>query len=727
MVKRLFVALIALAWIGLTLVESVQAQTPTTKPATPSTRPLEVINPNLDPGDAKIEATLAAEEPPADQDADQEKGVEEAATTRPRSETFLPAATKAWVSIPDADDLDERFSKTQFGALAKEEDLKPFTEHLKSQAKKWIDQQNVRLNLSIDDLHGVHSGEICFAGVLPQDAAGESIKGQHGLVFLMDVSETQDKAVELQTKINAELVKRGANQSQGSINGVDYTKSVIEKPKVFRKPRYNFQAIVNGWMVVSNNEVVFRDIIGRIANPDKIQPVETLAAQDAFATVMKNTTLGEHKANIRWYVDPFGYLELSQQIKDDEAIAKVARDDIAKKLKNAGLEAFKGVGGSVAVATGEHEILHRTFTIGARNKKPENASFHNLFDFSSPKIPLKAPFWAPDDASSIAIGNWDFDKALVGVGHFYDSSMGQPGDFDRILDDFKNDPGLQLDVRKLISSLDDQVIVVTATEKPVSKDSERVIAGIRVSGDPAFVFDAIKRAHPDATEISLGGQKVIEYDSSVEPDDLVDDPILTFGGDIPQEEIDEEEEKPRFEAFEKRFFTVLTSPAGEKFLLVANNKTFLRKILAQRKNNLENASDVEQVYLTLDKLTDADKVAWRTFGRLDATLEINYELIRQGEMANAQTVLARLLNFMAVKQAEEEALAQGKEVDPKMVRKQELDGSTLPESYSKAIAPYLGPVGSVLEVEPEGWRITGAFLKKKVTEVVQKPDEIERN
>ena len=86
--------------------------------------------------------------------------------------------------------------------------------------------------------------------------------------------------------------------------------------------------------------------------------------------------------------------------------------------------------------------------------------------------------------------------------------------------------------------------------------------------------------------------------------------------------------------------------------------------------------------------------------------------MRRGEMASSQTMLARVVNQIFNNQAAEDARLQGKPFDPEAVRKQELDGTKLPADFSKSIAPYLGPTGSVVEVLDEGWRITGVILNR---------------
>ena len=656
-----------------------------------------------------VEMLLTDEPVTEDQEPAAEPAQEEADEEVLRTEYLLPAATKAWISIPDADELNQRFNETQFGALSQNESLRPFADHIKEKARNWINEQNVRLNLDIEDLEGVQSGEICFAGVLPEGPDGEALPGQHGVVFLMDVSDTQEEARRLQQKINAELVARGAQQEVFEIQRVQVTRSVIEKPKQFRNKRTNLQAIVNGWMLVSNNEAVFRDVLGRLIDPKSIPMVNTLGTQEAFTTVMQKTDLGDHASQVRWFVSPFGYLQLAQQIKDEEAVSKVARDDWAGKLKNSGFDAFQGVGGNVAIATGEHEVLHRTFVFARRSNELGNKKLFELFDFNvNLGESLDLPDWVPNESSSVVIGNWDTQKALFGFGHFYDGYVESDGAFDRMLNDLKIDPHLQLDVKKLVSLLDNRFVVVSATERPIDVNSERVVGGVRIKGEPEFVFQSIKRANPNAVEISLGGVPVVEIDSTLEEDLGELDDLPEFDDFEDPDVMEEEEEEDRFELFQRRYFVV-----SGGYLLVSNDKDYLRKVINQTETKLPEAADYRQVQEILDGLTDPSQIRWRHFGRLDLSLETNYEMLRRGEMASSQTVLARVINQVASQQRAEQARLEGKDADPEAVREQELDGSTLPEDFAKSIAPYLGPIGGVMESDSDGWRVTGCILKKK--------------
>ncbi|MFK7767894.1 MAG: hypothetical protein AB8B55_11785 [Mariniblastus sp.] len=630
------------------------------------------------------------------------------------AEMLLPANTRAFFSVPDAKKLEARFDATEFAKLIKDPSIKPFFDSFETQMKDWLNAQNVRLGIDIDDLHGVHSGEICLAGVLPDLKGDRVATGAHGMVFLVDVSDSLDEAKKLLVKINKNLAKKGAEQKKFEINGLVATKSIMKNKERIRTTQTNYQIICNGWLLVSDNDAIFREVLKRVASPKKIMVEETLAKKRSFVAIQERAKFKDHESQIRWYVDPFGYIQLAQLLEDESLGTRKQRDNWAGLLKGQGFDSFQGMGGNIAVATGEHEILHRTFTYAPKRPSAKNGTrIFELFDFNTGAESMDPPSWVPADCSAYVVANWEFTKALGSVHYLYDAFIGEEGSFKRMLSDFKVDPDMSLDIEKLVGMIDNRFTVASAVATPITERSEQIAIGfpIKPGGDPKFVFDSFKRATSATSEVfDLGKYKVIMLDSTKEIVEEKDD------WDFPDDEIDDEEDEEReFSLFEKKFIVV-----AKGHLLITNNKDFLRKILSQKVSGLDKTPDYIQVYQSLDKITDIKKVKWRQMGRIDHSLEANYEMLRRGEMGKSQTVIARVMNeIFAKKQADD--LAAGKEADPEAIRKQKLDGSKLPADYRKSVAPYFGPMGWALEVEDEGWRVTGCILKKKgMTEVVRK-------
>ena len=100
---------------------------------------------------------------------------------------------------------------------------------------------------------------------------------------------------------------------------------------------------------------------------------------------------------------------------------------------------------------------------------------------------------------------------------------------------------------------------------------------------------------------------------------------FSLPGDLVLEE--EEPDKPTFQLFAKRYFVV-----HEGNLLVANDKDYLKKLLGQKQSKLAESHDYIQIKEAIEKLTNEEDICWRQFGRIDRTLEANYEMLRRGEM-----------------------------------------------------------------------------------------------
>ena len=313
------------------------------------------------------------------------------------SQELLPASTKAWVSIPDAKRLDDKFLQTQLGQLSQDELLQPFIDGLRGQFKDWVSDKNVRLGLKLEDVQGVRSGEVCIAGILPSKAPQIDNKqigrDSHGMVLLVDVSENLEQANELLEKVAEDLVSRGATKEKygdadGQINGTKVSKWKFPKKSRLQDHKHAYQTISNGWLLSSDNETVFREIVRRLVNIDNVKKGETLAAQVSFQNVMKNVEVENVEPEVLWYINPFGYIQLARAIaREEQEFKQTNSDDWARILKKIGFDGFKGVGGTVAFATGKHEILNRTFVYkpNGTDQDLKQKRVFDMFDFTNKK------------------------------------------------------------------------------------------------------------------------------------------------------------------------------------------------------------------------------------------------------------------------------------------------------------------------------------------------------
>ena len=158
MINRSFFSLPAILCC-VCLIGRLHAQETIVNPA--SDRPTAVAPALVKP--ASITPPAAKTSPPMDdKQANKKANAPKAAGFQ--TQNLLPATTKAWISIPDAKDLSDRFDRSQFGELAKNKTLKPFADSIKKQVKDLIDEQNVRLNLDVDPVEWCEFWRDLFCG-----------------------------------------------------------------------------------------------------------------------------------------------------------------------------------------------------------------------------------------------------------------------------------------------------------------------------------------------------------------------------------------------------------------------------------------------------------------------------------------------------------------------------------------------------------------------------------
>ena len=97
----------------------------------------------------------------------------------------------------------------------------------------------------------------------------------------------------------------------------------------------------------------------------------------------------------------------------------------------------------------------------------------------------------------------------------------------------------------------------------------------------------------------------------------------------------------------------------------------------------------------------------QTFSRTDEEFRGTYELLKQGKMPAAKTLVGRLLNTVLDEDTDDEEL-----------RVQQLDARKLPEY--QMVRRYLGPAGLFVVSHDDGWMATGCFLSKETIQVVLK-------
>lgn len=628
------------------------------------------------------------------------------------SASLLPTTTRLWVSVEDLNRLEVNLSNTQLGKLARKDTLAPFFASFEKQIRETLDNNGVKFGMDLASIETLETGEISIAGVLPNLGAGaKPVRGSHGVVVLIDVLPDPGAASDFLADASDNMTERGAKLEKMQINGTDVSKwsFEVEKAKIART-QYSFVTVSEGWLLASDNESIFRKVLSRIKSDKPEDLTGSLAGSLPFLEVQKQTKVDGIAPDLRWFLDPIGYARLADALAEDKAEVRQLKDRPLETLSKEGLDALKAAGGFVSFSTGKHEVLHRTmiYSDSAVAKSATQKRLLALLDFAPAGVSVDVPpIWVPADAAGYFTASWDVQKAYTNIGHFVDAFSGKET-FDDVIKAMKEVPDFRVDIKKMVQSLGNRMTVVSATEEPIDETSEKMIVGIPLADgvDGDWLIESIGRAVKGKVKKLAGFKYIVDDRVEVADDDPYGDLDIDEGIEddlLDDTEIDDDddadEEPPRITLFNRRYFVIQGNT-----LFVCNDKDYLKKVLTTKATDaFQKAADLKNMNLHLAELSDVKQVRFRMFNRLDRMLKTNYEMMRQGRMADSETFVARLMNQIYGKKASGESKK----------RAQQIDGSELPKDFDKEIAPYLGQSGWVMETTKSGWRFSGCVLPKK--------------
>ncbi len=623
------------------------------------------------------------------------------AAAAPPSETLLPSTTKGFLSVPDMDTLTAKWQETQLGQLVDDPVMKPFIDDLKVQIRSKLSKAQMRLGLNLEDLEGIAAGEVCLAAIQP---GGDP--AQHALTLLVDITGHHKEAAVAIEKTTKDLIAQGATKRTETVNGISVIVLTIPNRRPEKPAIEVYRVVHKDQLVVADRQQVLEGILKRL---DGEQVGETLSQVEAFAAVMKRCAKesGAMKPHIRWFVEPFGYAHVLRAANGGRKRRGV---DMLKILSHQGFTAIQGAGGLAFLATGDQEIVHYYFVFAPPVASTKDAADGQRYELAARMLnfpnskTLQPQDWVFRDLGAYFSFNWKmadaFEYAKTMVNEMMGAKKGQDLFEDTIGSLAEDKDGPQIDLRKdLVRHFGERVSIITDCRRPITPDSERLMFAIELI-NPKAVRKNVNRAmenDPDAKKRIFNGTIIWEILTDDAPAEV--EPLQIDGGGGYNPFAEEEEEFAAEDRDRVLPNSAITVVHGH--LIVASNVDFIVELL-QRKvgiNRLADATDFITVQDALDKLGSQND-SFRFFTRTDEAYRTTYELIRQGKMPEAKTVLGKLLNRMLG--PDEEGI----------LREQQIDGSKMPDF--DAVRRYLGPAGVYVRSEADGWYVTGCLLKKEM-------------
>jgi hypothetical protein len=573
--------------------------------------------------------------------------------------------------------------------------MEPFVESLRDQMKNRWFPGGEELGLTWEDFQGLSTGETCVAVLHPAPA-------EAAVLLLVDVTNHTAEANEFLEKTSSRLIKDGAKRAELSSGSTKI--AVFQVPKGEKRPaRTAAFFLANDLMCIGDNVAAVQSIAAALSAGRSAQ---ALADFPSYIRVRERlqADLGDDQPHIRWYLSPFGFAEARRVLNPQY---KRPRQDMLKILRSQGFEAIVAAGGTIQVATGQHEILHRTaiFAPGALDAGERFQLAARVLSFPVDG-PLDPPGWVPHTLATFNSFEWNMKEAFHASSTLVDE-VAEDKIFYDTWETLRTDPNAgEIDIpNDLIGNLGKRVVMlsdnVVAEGEDVTKSERTLFAAEAVHPEGiAALLDKQMATDPDhAREHHVAGFKIWE----VLPEDAVDaDVAVELPGTRRFDDFEEEEEEERPRLLKTSAVTV-----AHGYLMVASHLDFLKRVLEEAGDatSLAQNSDFQAVQDELYRMArqaspESQGPSWslRGFSRTDEEYRLTYELIRQGKMPESESILGKLLNAM---------LSEEKEG---VVRKAQIDGSKLPDF--EVVRGSLGLAGMYGVTEENGWFFKGFTLPK---------------
>ncbi len=591
-------------------------------------------------------------------------------------------------------ELEAHWRQTQMGLLADDSAMQPFMEDLRQQLQDKFSILRDKLGFTLDDLQNVPGGEMSLGLI---ERPGQKA----ALAITIDISGHEQQAAALLATIEKNFAARGAPKQIVKKNDTSLLVFTFPARRHHGSPvqtvYFLHEGVLCGVDDLSEAKAMLRRFSGKAEDN-----LRSVPAYQATMAACRNEAQGL-EPEVRWYIDPFG---LARSIRSlGKSILPRHGKDMIKLLAEQGFDAIRGIGGHVnLLVEGQVEVVHRTkiYAPAVSGKKKDPLRWNLAMRML--QLPnadaLTAPPWVPRRSATYATAKFDIQNAFDHIGTLFDAMAGYKDAFQTTLDGMEKDPyGAQVNIRnEFVAFMGEQVTIVTDYRTPIYLDSERSLFMIEATDERklAKTLAKLMEEEPDVERRDFHGVAIWErIPAGSQIDELqIGAPVLN-----PLQMVEDEQE----EGDEARVLPNSAVCVALGHLMMASDIDFLREILvgfAQRET-LANSEDYLQVEALLNRLAPGEKSGWM-FSRMDESSRPTYELIRQGKMPEAETLMGKLLNDLLTTDVEKE---EGQ------LRKQRIDGSQLPSF--EMVRRYLGPTGLVLRSDPDGWFLTGAMLNKE--------------
>jgi len=582
----------------------------------------------------------------------------------PEAVQLVPKTARLFVTAPNPEQLEERWSQTGFGRLLDDARMKPFLDQLESARK---DRQRLpAFGFTWRQIRRAASGPATIAQV--PDAQGAA-----ATIVLIEVGDRRDTVREVTGGVYEQAKAAGATASRATLAG---KKLLLYSRRVEGRLEERFYFLREGLLGFCDSRPVLTELLSRWSG----EPLEALASLPAYQSVMQVAGEQDRAADLRWFIDPFG-LEQMRRISRGEK-----ETDSMRLLRQQGFYAIRGIGGSVFLAREDLELLYHIAVF-----RPQELKLAARVLSTMPIPDGELPDWIPVSVSQFRTLQLDYAQAFEGYGSWFEATEGEgeEGIFDLVLEDIKLEPGgPMLDLRQdLVKRLVGPMVTLTFVDSTEQPSAEKVVHAVKVADEPVVVEAARKFFQGD--------------EDIIKPPPKIGDAVVWVYRDA-------EDRRGKKQTMLGPDLSNVAVTVARGHLFAATDLETLKRVLQPKE--MPAPLSESTAYQAMQRVASAElsgKTVLQQVADGPQSFRRTYDLLRLGRADEADSLAGRLLTwyFDVVLGSDEAASGNG---DASAPRWPGIDFSRLPD-YEVA-QPFLTDSGLAGEHVAQGWRVVGFSL-----------------